>query len=83
MTEDNVRGLMTAAEAHRKARVREAEAFLRAKAGKKDITDGMATRMATVETDDEVTLTEALFMVAAQRLTQNPVIELEEECECH
>lgn len=81
MNSDRVREVLTAAEAHRKARVEEAEAFLRAKAARKDVTDGTAQRMATVETNDEVTLTEALLALAITRLTD--VGGDEEYCECH
>lgn len=81
MNENRVREVLTAAEAHRKARVEEAEAFLRAKTARKDVTDGTAQRMATVETNDEVTLTEALLALAITRLTD--VGGDEEYCECH
>lgn len=80
MTSDRVREALTAAEAHRKARVAEAEAFLRAKAAKKDVTDGTASRMATVETNDEVTLTEVLLAVALARLSDEGGTE--EYCSC-
>lgn len=81
-TPDKVRELLTAAEAHRKARVEEAEAFLRAKAAKKDVTDGTAQRMATVETNDEATLTEVLLAVAYERLRTIDGGN-EEYCSCH